>query len=109
MGIPIQWLINDCDTLGMPVILVQYHGFHLRVVPDAWEKSEFGYRFVAGDPPINQVACEVSALGDVELIKKNRPDNYIVECERCYDLVQVETGAHLCSFFWPAAEERGTE
>lgn len=103
MGLPIQQLINDCDTLGMPTILVQYDGFLLRIYPDDCKKTTFGYRFfVAGDRPINnQVACEVSALGDVELIAKLRPDNYILKCEKCYDLVQAETGAHLCSFFWP--------
>lgn len=105
MGLSIQQLINDCEVFGMPVILVHHHGFHLRVVPDDYRPSEFGYRFLVKDQTDDfelKVACEVSALGDVELIAKWRPDNYIVECKQCYDLVQVETGAKLCSFFWPA-------
>ncbi len=102
MGLPISALINDCDVLGLPVILVQSFGFMLKVQPDDHKAGEFGHKFLLDGEPI----CHVSTLGDVELVEKTRPNNYIVKCAGCYGLVQVETGKHLCSFFWPKQHEK---
>lgn len=90
MGLPIKNLVDTDCAIGLPTILVQYHGFWLKIEPDRQDINEFGIVFYLAGQPV----CSISKLGDVELVEKVQP-------EKCYDLVQVRTGERLCEIFWP--------
>ena len=97
MGLPISELINNYDVYGLPTILIWYHGFLLKIKPDNISDREFNTVFWLDEEPV----CYVSKRGDVELIEKIQPANYLVKCKKCYSLIQTKTGACLCELFWP--------
>lgn len=93
----VNTLIDACDAFGLPTILVQHHGFLLKVEPDDVSNQGGNTVFLLDGEPV----CHVSRLDDIALLRKRRPDNYIVECEICYSLLQAETGERICEMFWP--------
>ena len=87
-------LLIDIENLGQPYILVQMHGFLFKVKPDDFRQQEFELVFFLN----KQSVCRLTIL-DLIIREKTRPDNYLVECEKCYGLYN-ERGEIYCTMFW---------
>ncbi len=98
MSLPVSILPGCCEAHGLPVIMVQHHGFIFKVEPNYYESQKFEIVFWLCDKPV----CRISMLGDVALVDQRRPANYLVECLRCFALVSTETNEQLGTVFWPA-------
>lgn len=93
----ISKLIKDVNNLGLPLILVQRTGFLLKVMPDSFQFQEADVVFTLK----GQHVCRVCTLEEYLLVEKIRPANYLVKCEKCYQLVIKETDSLVCYFVWP--------
>lgn len=94
-------LLEDINKLGMPEILVNHHGFMVRVKPMHGSMAHGAIVFQG-----QGFVSHISLLGDVVLVDKHRPDNYIIDCERCYGVKQAETGDQVAEIFWPSKKEK---
>ena len=100
--VPISGLLSDIESLGQPYILVQMHGFLFKVKPDVCEQQEFDIVFFQTrrvDRPLAEPICRITML-DLVIKEKIRPDNLIVQCEKCYGLYNG-AGEVYCTLYWP--------
>ncbi|MHB1418874.1 MAG: hypothetical protein ACYCX4_04690 [Bacillota bacterium] len=91
----VERLIEDIKELGMPVILINNFGFVVRIDPTTLNIEDHDILYTSND-----VIVRISTNGQVELQSKHRPDNYIIECKRCYNLRQIRTDEVLAEIFW---------
>lgn len=91
-------LLKDLKELGLPVIHNYSHGFYYSLKPTGYEV----------DKELDQILkfkiqdCGGLALSfyDAELTVVTRPSNLIIQCEKCYEIIQKETGGHLGYIYW---------
>ncbi|MEW6663036.1 MAG: hypothetical protein ACOY9Y_02250 [Bacillota bacterium] len=93
-------LLDDIKKLGMPEIFIYYHGFMVRITPEH-HVVENGSLVFQGQ----NFVMRISLLGDTVLVEKTKPDNYIIECEKCYGVQQAKTGMGMTEVFWPKGRE----
>ncbi|MCL5071913.1 MAG: hypothetical protein M1308_13620 [Actinobacteria bacterium] len=91
-------LFKDIEKLGYPKILVQTVTLTLQITPDLvqWGENKHWIEF-------HKSGEKVASL----LVLNNyfyripRPSNLMVECEKCYQIANEETGELFGYLYWP--------
>jgi hypothetical protein len=95
-----EQLIEDIKRLGYPQIIDYYHGGRIHMAADSHKVSEFGIKLFAGNSE-----CFISILS-AYLLEKDRPDNVVARCRRCYEVMEYEVmekeiGKSMFTLYWP--------
>lgn len=96
MNVLCEQLRDDIRRLGMPVIMLQSFALTLKVQPERYKEDETNISFFDRDGFVATVGKHYA-----KLVEKDRPDNYVQNCRKCYSVQCVETGTHIAWIFWP--------
>ena len=87
-------LLETIEKLGLPRIIMQKHGFCIKVSPKNYSfvGEEIIFRTAEG---INSDANVQIGLADVVL----ENDNLMTKCKKCYS-IRNSTGEKVCEMYW---------
>lgn len=95
-------LVADIQAMGMPMIHNYSTGFYYDILPDHYEVNEKEENIVF-KMDNNQGYFRLSFL-DAYIKEIRRPDMLIVDCKKCYRILQNEIEESLGFIYWTKIE-----
>jgi hypothetical protein len=89
-------LLEDIKKMGLPTVHNFRFGWNYTLHPIGYEtEHDYIIKFIINENSFFEVCSNYTELQEI-----SRPDNLIIECEKCYRIIRENTNEPLGYLYW---------